>query len=137
MGLLFIACERMKAASTYANDLGYQCFADDPGRIRKPDGSLIRKERLTKLPEDVGYMPIPADLVIEVVSPNDLAYEVAAKVREYLTAGFPLIWVIYPNVREVIVHSRGQSPRMLGEGDEITIEPALAEFRCKVSAFFE
>jgi Uma2 family endonuclease len=30
---------------------------------------------------DRGYMPIPADLVVEVISPNDLSYKVVAKVR--------------------------------------------------------
>jgi Uma2 family endonuclease len=99
---------------------------------------VVRNERLQGIDPDRGYMPIPADLVVEVISPNDFSYEVVAKVREYLSAGFPLIWVIHPNVRNVTVYSRGQhSPMAFEETDEITAEPALAGFRCKVAAFFE
>jgi Uma2 family endonuclease len=136
--LLKIETIRTKEAQVYPNDLGYQCYPQDPGQIRKPDVSVVRNERLAGIDSDRGYMPIPADLVVEVLSPNDLAYDVAAKVREYLSAGFPLIWVIHPNVRTVSVYSRGKhSPVVLEETDEITAEPALAGFRCKVSAFFE
>src|SRR5262249_43923127 len=77
-------------------DLGYECFPDAPGKIRKPDVSFIRKERLPEGPTSEGYVDIAPDLAVEVVSPNDLAYEVEAKVVEYLNAGVPLVWVIDP-----------------------------------------
>ena len=83
-------------------------------------------------------MPIPADLVVEVVSPNDLSYEVVEKAQDYLSAGFPLVWVIHPNVCTVTVYRAGRTgPVVLGVDDEITAEPALTEFRCRVAAFFE
>jgi hypothetical protein len=45
--------------------------------------------------------------------------------------------VIHPNVRTVTLDGRGRPNRtILEESDEITAEPALAEFRCQVSAFF-
>jgi Uma2 family endonuclease len=133
---------RTKEAKVYANDLGYQCYPDDPQKIRRPDVSLIRSERLAGIDPDSGYSPIAADLVVEVISPNDLSYVVIEKVREYLAAGFPLVWVIHPNVRTVTVYSRGQDSalhqvREFEGNDEITAEPALSGFRCKVSAFFE
>jgi hypothetical protein len=61
-------------------DCGYQIFPDDPNRVRFPDGSFIRRGRL---PHDVpprGHVRIVPDLLIEVVSPNDLAWEVEVKV---------------------------------------------------------
>src|SRR5262249_41139751 len=80
-------------------DQGYECFADAAGKVRKADVSFIRKERLPEGLTSAGSLSIPPDLAIEVVSPNDLAYDVAAKVEEYLNAGVPLIWVIDPEVR--------------------------------------
>ena len=56
-----------------------------------PDGSLIRRGHL---PHDVpprGHVRIVQELLIEVVSPNDLAWEVEAKVTEYLRAGVSLL----------------------------------------------
>ena len=135
--LLNNEAHRTNEAYVFPNDLGYQCYLDDPDRIRKPDVSVVRSERLAAADIKRGYMRIPADLVVEVISPNDASYEVIAKIREYLAAGFPLIWVIHPNVRTVTIYTRGKaSPIIKEEADEITAEPALAEFRCKVSAFF-
>ena len=129
---------RTKEAKVYANDVGYQCYPDDPEKIRKPGVSVIRSQRLAGIDPDRGYAAIPADLVVEVISPSDLEYYVTEKVREYLAAGFPLFWVVHPNVRTVTVYTRGQqSAAIFEETDEPTAEPALGEFRCKVSAFFE
>jgi Uma2 family endonuclease len=136
--LLRVEALRTKEAKVYANDLGYQCYPDDPQKIRKPDVSVIRSDRLAGIDPDRGYSPIPADLVVEVISPNDLSYEVIEKVREYLSAGFPLVWVIPPNVRTVTVYTRGQHlAAEFEETDEITLGPVLCGFRCKVSAFFD
>ncbi len=129
---------RTREARVFAGDLGYQCFPDDPDQIRRPDGSVVRRHRTAGIPNDRGFMPIPADLVVEVVSPNDTSYDVVEKVQDYLAAGFPLVWVIHPNVRTVTVYRAGEpSPTVHRVGDEITAEPALAAFRCPVAAFFE
>jgi Uma2 family endonuclease len=48
-----------------------------------------------QLPE--GHTRIAPDLAAEVMSPNDLAYEVDRKVKEYLAAGVRLVWVINPD----------------------------------------
>lgn len=117
--------------------LGYQCFDDDPDKVRKPDVTVVRADRLAELGRaDRGYMPIVPDLAVEVVSPNDLAYEVSEKVREYLDAGFPLVWVAYPEDRTITVHPNGGRPSILTAEDEITAESALPGFRCKVADLF-
>ncbi len=135
--LLANEAKRTRAAEVYPNDLGYQCYPDSPSKIRRPDVSLVAKVRLTGIDDPV-YMPIPADLVVEVVSPHDTSYEVTEKVQEYLDAGFPLIWVVHPHVRTVTVYRKGEpATELLHATDEITAAPALPEFRCRVSAFFE
>jgi Uma2 family endonuclease len=135
------------AGEVYGTDLGYQCFPpESTAEIRKPDASFIRKERLASLRGDVGYMPIPADLIVEVLSPNDLVvevlspndliYEVNEKVEEYLAAGFPLVWVVDPPRKTVMIHRIEGSVTKLHEIDEITGELALPAFRCRVAELF-
>jgi Uma2 family endonuclease len=85
-------------------DCGYQIFPDDANRVRFPDGSFIRSGRLPHDAPPRGHVRIVPDLVIEVVSPNDLAWEVELKVTEYLQAGVPLLWVFYPDTRTVWVY---------------------------------
>jgi Uma2 family endonuclease len=120
----------------YGQDLAYRCHPERPNWVRKPDVSLIRKERLSDL-GDVGMMPIPPDLAVEVVSPHELARDVNQKIEEYLAAGFPLVWVVSPEMRMVdVYHADGRISR-LRANDPIAAEGALPEFRCQVSSFFE
>jgi Uma2 family endonuclease len=124
-------------ADVYPASLGYRCFPDDPGKVRKPDTTVVSLSRLNALPDpNSGYMPIPPDLAIEVISPNDVTYETDDKVREYLQAGFPLVWVADPNSRTITVYPRQGRPAIFSDDDEMTAEAVLPGFRCKVSDFF-
>lgn len=113
--------------------LGYVCFADAPGKVRKPDVSFVRKERLPEGLTSEGYLYIPPDLAVEVISPNDSAYEVDHKAGEYLNAGVLLVWVINPVARTVIINRRDGSITGLREHDELSGEDVLPGFRCRVS----
>ena len=110
-------------------DSGYRCFPDAPNKVRKPDASFIRLERLPAeaLPE--GFLTIPPDLAAEVVSPNDLAYEIDRKVFEYLKAGVRLVWVINPALRSARIYRADGSISGLTEDDELDGEDVLPGFR--------
>ena len=124
-------------AEVFPASLGYQCFDDRPGKIRKPDATIITRERLSRLADpNPGFMPIVPDLAVEVISPNDLVYKVDEKLKEYRDAGFPLIWVAHPTARTITVYSRGGRPAIFTADDEITAESVLPGFRCKVADFF-
>jgi Uma2 family endonuclease len=140
-GLVFFAIQSFlrshPVATAYPSSLGYRCFADDPDKIRRPDVSLIGQDRLAALADpNPGLMPIIPDLAVEVVSPHDTVYEVDEKVREYLNAGVPLVWIVDPEARVVTVHPYGERPQILTAEDEITIPEVLPNFRCRVAEFF-
>ncbi|HET6249621.1 MAG TPA: Uma2 family endonuclease [Tepidisphaeraceae bacterium] len=117
--------------------MGYRCFPDDPDKIRKPDTTVILLDRLQKLADpDPGYMPIVPDLAVEVISPNDVVYDVDEKIQEYRAAGFPLIWVADPKAKTITVYARGLRPTIHTIEDEMTAEAVLPGFRCKVADFF-
>jgi len=82
----------------FASDLSYRCFGD-PDTLRRPDVSFISNQRLPHGIPEGGYAALPPDLAVEVVSPNDLAYEVQSKVELYLAAAIPVVWVVYPNTK--------------------------------------
>ena len=98
------------------SEAGYPCFDDDPRTIRKPD---------ERIPE--GHIRIPPDLAVEVVSPNDTAYEVDAKVQEYLSAVVPLVWVVNPQTRSVHIYQGSGPVQRLQEDDELW--PMLSQAR--------
>ena len=135
--LLDARASETKQAKVFVASLGYRCFTDDPDRVRKPDATVVRIERIRALPEsDPGYMPIVPDLAVEVVSKNDRTHKVSEKVKEYLDAGFPLVWVLDPTLRTLVVYPKGGKPTLLSGDDEATCESALPGFRCKVDDFF-
>jgi Uma2 family endonuclease len=117
-------------------DNGYQCFADAPKKVRKPDVSFIRNERIPADWQIQGFLRVAPDLAVEVVSPNDLAEELEAKVEENIRAGVALVWVIYPELRKVSVFRADGSMTRLREADELTGDEVLPGYSCRVSTLF-
>ena len=114
--------------------VSYQCFGRN--RVRKPDVSFIRAGRLPddRVPE--GHIRVVPDLAVEVVSPTDVLYEIDRKVAEYLEAGVPLVWVINPDTRVVIIYRLDRSIGGVREGGELDGEGAVPGFRCLVADLF-
>lgn len=67
----------------FATDCGYQIFPNNPSRVRYPDGSFIKRGRLPNDEPPEGHVRTAPDLVVEVVSPNDLAEELEEKLEDY------------------------------------------------------
>ena len=136
VGRLNIAADFGRLARVYSEGLIYRCWPDEPKRSRRPDASVVRLDRWSAFVaesrrRDPGELTIAPDLAVEVVSPNDAAEAVAAKIEEYRAAGFPLTWVVYPHARLVDVYA-GDAIRRLREGDELTLPDLLPAFRHRV-----
>jgi Uma2 family endonuclease len=115
----------------------YQCFPDHPSRVRKADTSFIKLDRMSvEQARAEGHRRIAPDLAAEVVSPNDLAYDVDRKVQEFLTAGVQLVWVVNPEARMVRIHRAQSTGTILREQDELDGEDVLPGFRCPVRELF-
>lgn len=132
-------------AHSQANSLGwvlpegtsYQCLPDTPSRVRWADVSFIRQGRLSlEQATAEGHLSIAPDLAVEVVSPNDLAYDIDAKVQEFLRAGAQLVWVVNPTVRTVEVHRPRGTGTILREEDDLDGGDVLSGFVCRVGDLF-
>lgn len=86
----------------FISEAGYR-LQRDPDTVRAPDLAYIAAERVlqARVP---GYVNLAPDLVVEVVSPNDTASDVQAKVEEWLRAGSRLVWVLYPTTRTAMIY---------------------------------
>src|SRR4051794_8734042 len=62
-------------------DNGFLCFPNRPKTVRRPDVSFVRSGRMTWQDVGEGWLRFVPDLIVEVISPNDLAYEVDEKVE--------------------------------------------------------
>ena len=117
-------------------DCGYQIFGDDANRLRYADGSFVRRGRLPGDVSPPGHMRIAPDLALEVVSPNDLAWEVQAKVVDWLAAGVKLLWVLYPDTRSVHVYRPDGGELHLRPDDELSGGTVIPGFSCRVADCF-
>ncbi len=135
-GLITLYYQGRIPGHLFIADCGYQCYADDPGKVRKPDLSFVSKGRFPRGRVPKGYIRIPPDLAVEVLSPSDLADEAEVKVEEYLDAGVSLVWVISPKAETVTVYRADRTAAKLHDADELSGEDVLTGFRCKVSDLF-
>jgi Uma2 family endonuclease len=115
----------------------YQCFPDDPTKVQKPDVSFIRREKLIGQKRAKGHSSIVPDLIVEVISPNDIFADIEERIEEHFRAGVSLAWIINPDTRIILVYhaDRSESSR-LREGDELVGEHVLPGFRCGVRDIF-
>jgi len=134
--LLNTFCREHRLGWVFPEGTSFQCFPMHPNLVRKPDVSLIRLHRLSLAQATTeGHCPVAPDLAVEVVSPNDTAYEIDEKVRDFLHAGVPLVWVVNPEQRTVEIHRAGGMGAILRENDEISGEDVVPGFRCRVGDF--
>jgi Uma2 family endonuclease len=134
--MLFAFCRLRTSEWVFPEGTSYQCFSQDPDKVRKPDVSFIRLERLSaEKAAAKGHARIAPDLAVEVISPNDLYDEVDEKIKEWLSAGVQLIWVVSARTHTVTVHRADGTSAIFHENDELTGENVLPGFHCQVRDF--
>jgi Uma2 family endonuclease len=136
LGLLREVCRLSRLGTLFGADCGYQCFQDDRNRVRKPDASFVRADRLPGGRPPKGYIQIAPDLAVEVISPNDLAWKLDRKIDQYLDAGVRLVWVINPETRKARVYRADGTISSLSESDELSEEDVIPGFHCRLSELF-
>ena len=117
-------------------ETGYQCFPDDPDKVRRPDASFISANRLSAAERPKGYCKVVPDLVVEVISPNDLFSELSKKVEEYLATGVRIVWILDPDGHRALIYRQAGGGAILGESDDLSGEDVVPGFRCRLSELF-
>jgi Uma2 family endonuclease len=105
-----------KLGVVYAAETGF-LITTDPDTVRAPDIAFVRQDRVQALGDTEGYWPGAPDLVIEMISPNDLYTEVEEKVIDWLEAGTKMIIIVNPRKRIVTVYRSRSDITILTEHD--------------------
>jgi Uma2 family endonuclease len=82
-----------------SRDLGVWCSAPFQMKLengREPDLLFVRQEHLDRLHET--YLEGPADLAIEIMSPESVGRDRGEKFYEYAYGGVPEYWLIDPQL---------------------------------------
>jgi len=124
-----------------AQDLGTVLFAPLrvqlwPGKFREPDIVFMRREHADRMGEEFWE---GADLVVEVVSPDDRRRDLETKRGEYAQAGIPEYWIVDPETQRITVLTLAGAEYAVrgdfGAGEQAT-SALLPGFAVDVAAVF-
>ena len=107
----------------------------NPDTVRGPDVCFISAEKYRRSKTD-GYLEVPPDLCVEVLSPGDAWSEVAEKIEEYLAFGVVLVWVVDPQRRKVHVYRKDRPIRVVAAGGKLDGEDVLPGFEMPLDEVF-
>jgi Uma2 family endonuclease len=110
-------------------------FLLGPDTLRAPDVAFFSAERARGL-NLAARLNVPPDLAVEIISPSETAADIAHKVRQYLSAGVKVIWVIYPRDCSIDVFESSGAGRVLDSGDLLEAPNLLPGFSVRVSRIF-
>jgi len=110
-------------------------LARDPDTVRAPDVGFVRSERIPPGPLR-GFFPGAPDLAVEVLSPDDRASDVFAKVQDWLDAGARAVWVVDGPRETIAVYRAGGRMETLRPGDVLAGGDAVPGFSIAVAAVF-
>lgn len=107
-------------------------------RSRRPDVAFVSYAKWPKarpMPVTSAWDLLP-DLCVEVVSPNDKGDEIEAKIDDYLRAGVPLLWMIYPRQGVVYVYESASQVRRLTRADTLDGGTAIPGYTVALAELF-
>lgn len=114
---------------------GGMLLARDPDTVRAPRISVVRKERL---PPDIGrgFFPGPPDLAVDLLSASDRFVEVNRKIRDYLAAGTPLVWLVDPESRSALIYHPNRLVEIVAPDGTLDGEGVLPGFSLSLAALW-
>ncbi len=106
------------------------------GAVRSPDASWIRLDRWNALsPEQKRtFAPICPDFVVELMSPSDNKKDLHEKMKEYISQGARLGWLIDPIARSVEIHRPDRAVEVLQNPESLSGEDVLPGFTLAMKA---
>jgi Uma2 family endonuclease len=110
----------------------------ESGNDRKPDVAFVSYQTWAanrQIPRVNAWVVIP-DLIVEVISPTDKAFDVIDKVREYFAGGVRQVWHVYSNVEQVLIFDSPSSVRIMNRSDELIGDPVVPGFRMQLVDLF-
>jgi Uma2 family endonuclease len=99
---------------------------------RRPDIAYFTSQQV-KASRDANQVP---QFVVEVISNNDQLNKANEKLIDYRNAKVPIVWFVYPKIKEVHVY-RGKQMTICTGDDICSAEPVIPGFLIAANAVFE
>jgi Uma2 family endonuclease len=107
-----------------------------PDTVRGADVAYVSYQRLPDEGLGDGFLAVPPELVIEVLSKDTSWAKVEEEIADYHEFGVDLVWVLDPQTLTLRTYPRS-APSEIFQGDDlITADPHVPGFSTRTSAFF-
>ena len=133
---LFQHVKVLQLGKTYAAETGF-LIARDPDTVRAPDAAFVSTQRLASVEASSTYLELAPDLVVEVVSPNDVFSDVEEKVSQWLAAGSKIVLVANPKDASLRIYRLPEKIEILRQGDCFDAGDVCGNWNLNVSDVFE
>ena len=110
---------------------------DLPRTVRAPDVAFISAAHLPSGGLGAGFARVPPDLAVEVLSPTETKKRLEEKLDDYRVARVPLVWVLDPERRTVMIVAAASPSRWAHHDDQLDGDDVLPGFSCGVAELFE
>ncbi|MFQ4144694.1 Uma2 family endonuclease [Chlorogloeopsis sp. ULAP02] len=126
-GQLWLWNRQTKLGKAFNSSTGFHL---PNGADRSPDASWIKLERWEALTQEEreGFAPICPDFVVELRSASDSMETLWSKMREYITNGASLGWLIDRKNRKVEIYRQGRNVEILENPTTLSGEDILPGF---------
>lgn len=111
------------------------CFRLPNGALRSPDIAWVKRAKWQALTpmEREKFPPLCPDFVLELLSPSDTLTITQAKMREYLSCGAQLGWLINPVDQQVEIYRPDRPVEILNKPKILTGDRLLPDFQLDVA----
>lgn len=106
-------------------------------QIRIPDVAFVSQQRFAGQPlPTTAFWDLGCDLAVEVISSSNTRREMERKLNDYFAAGVAMVWLVYPDTREVVAYSSPSLSRTLRGRDLLEGGSLLPGFSVRVAEIF-
>jgi Uma2 family endonuclease len=119
----------------YSGEAGF-LLRRDPAAVVGIDVAYASPDVAAANPDDTTLIDGIPILAVEILSPSATEEETDEKLDLYLEVGVPLVWVVDPHFRTVMIYRPGAPPEMVNETQQLSGEPHLPVFVVPVASLF-
>ncbi len=116
-----------------SGEVGFQLA---PDVMRAADVAFITSAKQAAIADKSRFVPFAPDLAVEIISPGERPAAIQLKVSQYLDAGTLLVWLLYPDVRKIVVYDAAGGIKTLDERDTLDGGDILPGLQLKVAELF-
>lgn len=104
------------------------------GKHRRPDIAFFTKQQIRAAKN--ASLTIPPQFIIEIISNNDQANLVQEKMVNYRDAKVPIVWLIFPKLKQVQIY-HGKKSQIYEKAELCSAEPIIKGFVLSVNDIFQ